>query len=363
MSDITTSFNQRSFLIPRADFTTDSQKELLKLIMFRHGETEFKSISLIDENDDYDSFYVETGNNSYCVKISFDQIPIFYEYMILKGIQSLNVAPAAIIRNEIEYGKTIYYTIMTYEHSDNLKKIGPSLILDEDYTNFDLAISKLHTSLPPEEIHEYFDNTESYLQYHKINFNNILQYVDENEVQEFEFIKFLYDKCFSEMFLYFKQNESNIELKKLVHGNLDCSTIIENTYQFKFINFENAFIGSPFFDLCNLVYELQMSGIKEHDFITKKIKQYNLVDNRFKSGKLLKEYSICKYIWNRKKFLDLICDYVREVIILNKSRIDKLSRLGHEFSNHYYRFSNIEVFNTNRDVLVKKFNDLILNFN
>jgi 5-methylthioribose kinase len=73
------------------------------------------------------------------------------------------------------------------------------------------------------------------------------------------------------MMLFYKLNKNKIEQKSLVHGNLTPSCIICNNYDFKFINLENAFVGSYFFDLCNLVFELQMSGLKEYDFITKKI--------------------------------------------------------------------------------------------
>ena len=110
MSNITTSFNQRCFLIPKIDITLEAHTELVMRIMRRHGNEEIKLIKLIDENDEYDSFLVETQDFSFCVKTSFDQIPIFYEYLILKGIENLYISPIAIDRGEVEFGKTIYYT-------------------------------------------------------------------------------------------------------------------------------------------------------------------------------------------------------------------------------------------------------------
>lgn len=360
MSNITESFNQRIFLTPRADFASQGQIELIKLIFQKHGEKYLNKIKLIDENDDYDSFLIETSEKSFCLKISFDQVPIFYDFMAIVGIEHLRIAPQAIGRHQIDYGKIIYYTMQTFEYSQNLASEGTSSILEENNINFFKTLSRLHTYQPPEEVWPHLDDTESYLQYHKLIFESVLSYVDQSEVEEFNFLKQLHEEIFNDMFSYFEKNKSKLFQKKLVHGNLDASTIISNDGQYKFINFENCFLGSPFFDLCNLVFELQMNGLKEYDFITKRIKEYELTENRFKALNFLNEYKICKYIWIRKKLLDLLCEYIKEVIVLNKSRTDKLSRLGHYFANHFYRFSEINSFNKNKNILVQKYQNIIL---
>jgi hypothetical protein len=362
MSNITESFNQRTFVTPRADFASESQQDLIKLIMLRHGEKYISSIKLIDENDDYDSFLVEILDKGFCIKISFDPIPIFYEYMILKGIEHLQISPYAIDRNQIEFGKTIYYTIQTFEYSENISSIGSSALLSQEYSDIYEALKIMHTYSPPKEVWPHLDDTESYLMYHNTVFENIIQYISKDENEEYEFLKNIYQQTFNDMFEFFLKNKSSLMQQKFVHGNLDSSTIITNSNIFKFINFENSFVGSPFFDLCNLTFEIQTSGIKEYDFITKRIKEYQLVENRFKASEYLKEYKICKYIWTRKRFLDILNEYIKEILVLDKRRIDKMSRLGHHFSNHFYRFNEIESFSSNKIVLVQKFENLILNF-
>jgi len=360
MSNITTAFNQRNFVSPQADFTTESHKDLINLILKRHGSNFANNIKLIDENDDYDSFLVEVNDMGFCIKISFDQIPIFYDYMILKGIEHLQISPQAIDRGQIEFGKTIYYTIQTFEYSNNISSMGISLLNDESYSHINEILARMHKFAPPTQVWEHLDNTESYLNYHNISFENILQYVDASEQQDYNDIKTLYQNTFNEMMTYFKINESKLKQQKLVHGNLDGSTIISNNFNFKFINWEYAFVGSPFFDLANIVFEMQMSGMKEYDFVTKRISEYGLVENRLKAKEYLEEYKICKYIWTRKRFIDLLCEYIKEVIVLNKTRVDKMARTAHSFSNHFYRFSDIKIFSTNAPILVEKFKSLIL---
>jgi hypothetical protein len=69
--DITNFFNNKCALIDKADFTSEAHKELVSLILSRHEKSAIDKIKLIDENDDYDSFYVEIQNKAYCIKISF----------------------------------------------------------------------------------------------------------------------------------------------------------------------------------------------------------------------------------------------------------------------------------------------------
>jgi hypothetical protein len=361
MSNITEALNQRTFLFPRADFASEGQKQVVETIMTVHGVQPIDTIKLIDENDDYDSFLVESGDLALCLKMSFDKVPIYYEYLILEGIEQLSIAPKAIDRNEILIGeKVIYYTIQTFEYSENLLSLGNSSILENEYEAFDVRIKTMHTLDVPLYAHKNLDNIESYLQYHKIIFENIASYVENHEVEDFTFVKKIHQEVYDDMLSYFLKNKTKLQTKKLVHGNLNASTIISNSFDFKFINFENAFIGSPYFDLVNLVFELHMSGIKEFDFISKKIKLYEITDNRLKAGKFLEEYKVCKYIWTRKKFLDIITQYIKEIIILNKNRKEKITKLAHNFSTHFYRFNDIEAFNRNRDIFASKFSELIL---
>jgi hypothetical protein len=360
--NITTSFNQKSFIIPASNFTTSSHYDLISLIMKRHGENEIFDLKMIDDNDDYDSFFVKTANGDFCLKLSFDDLAIFYEYMILKGIQNLNIAPYAVDRNRIEYGKRIYYTIQTFEHSNNLLETGFSSLVDNRFDDFNKKLALLHSYEVPEGVVDYLDNTKSFLEYQNNNFfKNVLPYVDQFEEEAYKVSKKIFEDAFEEMMNYFFKNEKNLKLNKLVHGNLCGTTIIENSFIFKFINFENCFYGSPFFDIANLVFELQMTGLKEFDFVSKRVEYLNPTAHRFASGELLNEYKICKNIWIRKKMLDLVKEYVKEAIVYNKMRKDKILRINNDFVKNFYRFQEVQTFQKNCELFLSLFTQDILN--
>ena len=356
--NITTAFGERSFLIPRADFVSDSQIEIIRLILLKHGEKNPKLIKLIDENDDYDSFLINCVHRSFCLKMSFDKIPIFYEFSILKGIEHLQIAPQAATRGEIEFGETIYYTFTTFEYSDNLNFIGISSIADSENINFDRSLSTMHSFEPPNEVHQYLDDTESFLQYQKISFESILKYIDDSEKDLFNFVKFIYNEIHLEMNEIFFKNKILIDSNKLVHGNLNSSTIISNSSIYKFVNFENSFIGNPMFDLCSICLELGSSGMKEYDFVKKRIDSMKQKNNNSYS---MNEYKICKSIWIRKKCLDILKCYIKEIFILNKQRPEKITKMGKDFSINFYKFNEIPIFNEHKDIFIREFNNLILN--
>lgn len=360
MSLISSAFNQRSYLIPSINLTSIEQQLLVSEILKKHSELNIKSIKLIDENDDYDSFLVENEYGGYCVKISFDPLVIFYDYMAITGINHLKIAPLALDRGEIEYGKTIYYSIQTFEYSFNLKELGSSLILDKNHKSLHDTLTTLHSYEIPTDVYNHLDDIKTYLEFHKVNFSSILSYVSESEELDFTFVREIYEKIYNEMMNFTNSNFDIIDDIHLVHGNLNSSTIIYNSNRFQFINFENCFKGNFLFDILNLTFECEATGLNEFNFVSNRIKAIKNTESRFKCKANLEKYKLCKYIWIRKKLLDLIKDYTKEVIILDKARPKKILNLSNEFFKHFYKFSTIETFDVYKDFFIEKLSALVL---
>ena len=357
--NLSTSLHQRCFVFPRANFATDTHKEIIELILEKHGDKNYNSIKLIDENDEYDSFLVETDINSFCIKISFDEVAIFYDYMAIVGINHLTIAPIGIDRGQIEFGKTIYYSIQTFEYSNNLKEYGVSSIYSELSDSFNLALDTLHSYKIPSYARDYVDDVVSYLNYNRLVFEKTTEYVDDSEKNNYSIIKDIYNSIYDDMLDIVNKNLESISAETLVHGNLDQSTIIVNSGNFKFINFENCFMGSHYFDIASICYEMSSSGMNEYDFVSKRIYNLGLIENRFAAKKELLKYKTCKIVWLHKKLLDIIKEYFKESIILNSERKDKLSYIANEFSKHFYSFDQIKVFVQYKDFFIQRFTAIL----
>jgi thiamine kinase-like enzyme len=363
MSNVTNSLSDRSFLFRKNNEPTNGQIELVKLILEKHGETEYNSIKFIDENDNYDSFYIETITGlGLCLKISFDPIPINYDILILSGIQDQNIAPIPIHKGSIDLQKTVYYTIQSFEYSDSVKSLGGSILLDEQYKDFYTKLLKLHRTPIPQHIPQHLDDVKTYLEYHKFNFKDVSQYIEESEVADYTTSHCIYDKVFKEMMEYVNQNFYKINDNFLIHGNLDASTIICSHFDFKFINFENSFLGSIYFDIASLAFELNVSGINEYNLVTEYAEKFFVQTIKYELEDQIEKYKICKKIWTYKLFLDLIKDYFKEVLILNAKRKDKVIFLASEFSKHFYKFdSNLVIFKDYKDFFIQKLTYLLDN--
>ena len=102
-----------------------------------------------------------------------------------------------------------------------------------------------------------------------------------------------------------------------------------------------------------------MSGLNEHKFLLNHVEKIN---SDFSKNLLIEQYKISKSIWTRKKLLDLLKNYTKEILIYNKFRKIKFAKILHDFSNHYYRFNSIPAFYKNKEILnnkFKEFSDLI----
>jgi hypothetical protein len=103
-----------------------------------------------------------------------------------------------------------------------------------------------------------------------------------------------------------------------------------------------------------------MSGMKEFDFVTQKIVELGFSKSKNECGKELSEYKICKQIWIRKKLLDILKEYALEVLVKNKTKYDKVAKIGKDISNHFYRFEEITAFRLNKNLITKELSTLIL---
>jgi hypothetical protein len=369
MSSILDSLNNRAFLFQRENLITETQIEIIKLILIKSGyKDNILLLKQIDENDNYDSFLVEIeGPLGICVKISFDPEWINYDFLLLSGVQFDNICPKPIDRGKLtEFEKTIYYTLQTYEYSNSLKSLGFPILLTDEYNDFFKKLKQLHSVNIPNNIIEHFDDIKSYLIYHKFNFNSILEYVETSESEDYKNAKFIYEQVFDQMINCINENFNTINDTHLVHGNLDGSTIICNNFLFKFINFENSFRGNMLFDIVNIVFELQAAGINEFDFVKKYINIFynsneSKNDIRHLDDEILK-YTICKKIWTYKIFLDLVKNYLLEVIVLNLQRKEKIIALTNEFSKHFYKFdNNIAIFPEYKAFFIEKLEIILAN--
>ena len=130
------------------------------------------------------------------------------------------------------------------------------------------------------------------------------------------------------------------------HGDLSLDNMFFDKKRFYFDNFHSVFMGHPFTDFTDLLLEL---GIEEEN-------QYSILSQFCKSGDLPENRDFFDQLYQiqlRKKLGDLISNYIKEIYVYDSYRYDNILNIADIFSHCYERFCKIEIFNKNRDFIMK----------
>ena len=141
---------------------------------------------------------------------------------------------------------------------------------------------------------------------------------------------------------------NNIELpyRFKCHGKLSLDNIFFDKTNFYFDDFECVFMGHPYIDFTDILLEL---GISEDI-------QYKLFSQFCRYGEISEDREFFKKLYEiqlRKKLGDLISQYIKEIYIYDSYRYDNILNIADIFSHCYERFCKIEIFNKNRDFIMK----------
>lgn len=312
-----------------------------------------EQISLIDSNYEYDSYKIETLNQFYCVKVSYDENnnSLKREFDLLKSIDCL-FFPKIINYNLFNYGLKIHYLITSYEEGESINKFQESLII-ENYNLFFKALSSLNSVKPPKDkINWMVDKLFKYT-----NFDNAIPQ------HTIESIKLKYNIDDLKKFILNIKSEikslyKNVLLDKNVfcHGNLKPSNILYSGDGLKFINLENNFSGNVYFDLASLSINFKLNQDLDREFF----KKYLLYNNIVFTPKEWESYKICYSIMIRKILLELIIEYFFENFVLNQVRRLKIYNIICLYTYNCENFYKIPSFISNFDLISDIFSEAII---
>ena len=333
--------------------TSKEENDLVQLILKDIDKSikNPKNIELISVNDDYDIYKFQFNNKLFCLKTSFDPECEYLknEEKNLKKINTL-ISPILLKAQKTKIGDDLYCLMTTFENADSIYKIGAPIVYEE-FDSFCHAYSLLQNSKPIP--FNYKHNISSFLKNNDLNsigedkLNDIKEYTDLDKIQ----------KIFKSLHNDLKTIKHSVfaEKKFICHGDLNEKNILYRNGFFKFINFGNAYSSHCFLDLADLVINLSFDQKIEIDVLNSFCKNLNLDFNENKNI-----YLICYEIAIRKKLLNIMFSYLKEVYVLKSMRTEKLIDISKDFSNNYQRFLKIDYFYKNKEFLFKTITEPIL---
>ena len=302
------------------------------------------NISLGKINDNYDVFtIIDTNRKNYKLKISLDDSDgiLKKEGSVIKNSKSKTI-PTFKSYGEIKIGENISYLLTIVPPYESVRDYGRSCLMenmDLFFSNyFDFQCTKSVRPTYKTSLDKFFDNLDPQNYLPKDSLKAFESYTDYPLCRDF--MNQLKEET------YELTKKTHLPYKFKCHGNLSLDNIFFDKKMFYFDGFESVYMGHPFIDLVDLFLEI---GLPEED-------QYRILSKFCAVGELSEERDYFKSLYEiqlRKKMGDLISNYIKEIYIYDSYRYDNILNIADVFSHCYERFCKVEIFNKNRDFIMK----------
>lgn len=302
------------------------------------------NISLGKINDNYDVFTItDTNRKNYKLKISLDDSDgiLKKEASVIKNSKSKTI-PTFKSYGEIKIGENISYLLTIVPPYESVRDYGRSCLMenmDLFFRNyFDFQCTKSVRPTYKTSLDKFFDNLDPQNYLPKDSLKAFESYTDYPLCRDF--MNQLKEET------YELTKKTHLPYKFKCHGGISLDNIFFDKKMFYFDSFESVYMGHPFIDLVDLFLEI---GVPEED-------QYQILSKFCAVGELSEERDYFKALYEiqlRKKLGDLISNYIKEVYIYDSYRYDNILNIADVFSHCYERFCKIEIFNKNRDFIMK----------
>lgn len=343
MAHIENILRDKLFVFSGSSKTTETETDILCLIAEKESLGEVLRTSLIDNEENYDSYKLKTSVGEYLVKLSLDQSYEGFkkELDVLTLISYLEISPRPVSIGELMYGDKITYLITSFEEVQSANELGKSII----FANHEECAKLIHSF--------HFERYNSQSLRERIE--QIFAATDLEKQPEFAaLIKEAspnYSLLVSEIIglkQYIQDSyKDQFGGETLCHGNLNPSTILFGSRKICFINWQNCFAASPLIDLSNLRMEFDFG----EDF------EYKLFQYHCSLGKIYSwdEYLAARNFWAAIKLLEYVFSYIKEIFLFRSMRQDKILKTFSSFCRNIKFFEHIPTFRENKQELLNLF--------
>lgn len=352
MPKITNLFREKVYIFGQQPEVFESEKQLINSIFWEQVLENPSEIKFVDANVDNDLFLVKNKDGNFFVKLTLDseKSNLENEFKILDlNIEHL-ITPFPIANGFSDFINDIEYSIISEIPAPNLSDFGIFNLLNnpEAVNNF---FNKLSLFKAPSGLRSFNQYCQHYLSFDIFKLPNI----EISWIENHEKIK----KIAQEQVVYLqkilKEKLKNFNMPKVhvCHGNLNTSTILVLGDYVHAVNWENAYHGDLYFELCNLKYELFFDDSVEKEMIA----NFAETTTHKISNDRLKEYALfAKYF----QLLKIIVDYLYETYVLEAKRQNKIINCAIKLSKNYETFYQLPDFDKNLKPIAEFFTESVI---
>lgn len=344
-------FKDRLYSLPSSERITASENKIIKKILSSSKyDIEVDKFCLVSVEEDYDFYQIYSGDRVFDFKFSLDYESEKFNREIknTKLCRSTSV-PSYIDSGVVKVGDKVSYLICESSESESLFDYGRSHLTSNldlfvsmygDFarnSNYKLLYKTLLTSLIKEsDVDLVFDlDQQSYISHHSdyIRCKNII------------------DKLSSDI----SDRLSNLPRTYTgnIIGNFCKSSVFTDGVGFVFKDLRYGCKGHVYSDIANITLYYGLSNSAEKALLEKTSNKMSIPIDR-------DLYNTFYELELRRKALDYLLQYLKEVYLYESSRIEVIINLIDSFSQSYKRLCKIPIIKENRRFVLSNIAEPIL---
>ena len=332
--------NNRTYIINSSE-DWDSIKTFIRFLLTKIN-IDLDILNFYHESNDqnYDCYKLITKcKKVFYLKISFDSDSkiLERENFILQKTQGI---ASGIVKyyGKVNLDKEITCLLFQFPNCFSIRNLGRGLLLDNLESFLDCY--KFFCQTKPSKI-KYKTVLSNF-----VNYSNIEKTFSETAKNSIK-TNSNYNKIVSIQKQISKDLLSNIpNLDKEITciSSLSLDTIYFSKNLFYFNCLENTCLYHPLLDLVDIFLSFGVKKELEEEILNKFYRYYNIVHDQPFYDKL--------YIMQtKKKLLELLFSYLREVYMFQSTRLDVIIDISNEFNNCLSKFKNLDIFLDNKKFL------------
>lgn len=337
-------FKGKVYTFPQTKNQDQDKSFALEVIKRIKPDLILSDIAIGEIKDHYDVFILKDDKGDiFKLKISLDDSYgiLKKEYNVTKNSASA-VVPKLVKYGTLKIGDEVTYLLVNIPPCESLREYGRSSVFGE----LDLFINSYFI----------FQKTKGVRTTYKTHLSSFLDSVDPSSYlpeESLEALKSYTDYSLCKQFILSLVEETkalmntfDLPYRYKCHGALSLDNIFVNSGNFYFDDFKDVFMGHPYIDLINLIFEL---GVHPDN-------QFRLLSLFCQKGDINEDRPLFKSIYEieiRKKILILITEYVKEVYVYDSYRYNNILNIADTFSHCYERFCKVKMFHKNREFIMK----------
>jgi hypothetical protein len=326
--------------------TSTAEASILKEIAAKNNLGDYIGSLTLDNNDNYDSYRLDTSDGHFCVKVSLDpqDQSISRDFSALEQLLDRRF-PYAVTQGELKDYRA-HYSVSSFIYGQSCAELGKSHI-----TQWKDKFSTLINSLAAKKINcrPFKEFLES--KYLLSDITKTPQFKEVDFSKDTEILEICTTELLAVKKLIQEAYHSCMEGGKLCHGNVIPSRLLIRGDEFSLINFDDSYLGNPLIDLCSLKYEFFIQDDMEAAIINE-FRRENPFD--------MADYKKCAAMVKLLKFHDLINDYIKYVYVYRGVKQRKILELTEKMSRSFGLFGGLAPFERHKDKIAQLFTSCVI---